>query len=76
MCGWRSATCKLLSVYGGSNKWYLHVDGLVSFARYRGCLVARVVVCVIRTLCLHLNKYRVVRHLGVLCVRRHVARCL
>jgi len=41
--------CKLLSVYGGSNKWYLHVDGLVSFAGYQGCLEAHVVVCVIRT---------------------------
>ena len=42
--------CKLLYVYWGSNKWYLQVDGLVSFAGYRGYMEARFVVCAIRTL--------------------------
>jgi len=58
--------CKLLSVYWGSNKWYLEVDGLVSFAGYHGCLEARVVVCVIRTLMLTLEQ--VPRCASVFCV--------
>jgi len=41
--------CKFLSVRGSSNKWYLHVNGLVSFAGYHVCLEAHLVMRVIRT---------------------------
>jgi len=34
---------------GVVNKWYLHVNGLVSFADYCGCLEACIMVCVICT---------------------------